>query len=405
VVGFTRAYHPALEAQFEAHGRSSFQFHGERADIIVIIQASDGFATFYLPPSPSGSVNPGYYLYDHRSYDLNTICQSLSVHRLKVSSPRICRPWNEFEPMPPDTELVPDFHGPWIHDDVRNAVAQGKLTSVPGMTISPVVHVRDGIRESVVPSRVVIWAPTFDFAGLGVRRLYLWTHADFWWLPEKLNLDATHAVEAAAADVLALRTVLAHVASFGVDQARQNTTVHAADLLESMCDELVALIAANGDDEEGLHQWLYQREHQVFLDPHLVEVKSKIPFGAQVSDFVVRRADGTYVLIEIEAATTAIFRQDNSEPTAPFNHACQQVRDWQRYIRDNVATVRNELGLTSIYEPDGKVIIGRTAAIAGKDAERRWLDMKSRAEPAVATYDDLCVDVRALAGSLRQLLR
>src|SRR6185436_18431166 len=97
----------------------------------------------------------------------------------------------------------------------------------------------------------------------------------------------------------------------------------------------------------------------IFLVPHAQNVWSKLPFGDKVSDFVVRRADGTYKLIEIEPADTRIFRSYDSEPSQPFNYGFQQITDWERYIRDNVHTVRAELGLADIDSPEGMVVIGR----------------------------------------------
>jgi hypothetical protein len=135
-----------------------------------------------------------------------------------------------------------------------------------------------------------------------------------------------------------------------------------------------------------------------------VNVKSKLDFGNRGSDFVVRRSDGTYVVIEIERANERIFQRKNSEPSAAFNHACQQVYDWQRYIRDNVHTVRNELGLDGIYEPSGMVIMGRSSAIDSDIARVRWRDLKGDHEPQVFTYDEIIERTRALADSLRHLL-
>ena len=404
LVNFISSYHQALEVELEKWGRQRFPFHGDATPIVVTAEAVDGFVTFYLPPDPAGQVPHGYRLDDVSQYDLNTVCQSLSVHRLKVASPRLGERWDSVELMPPDTEPIPGFSSPLFHEDVRQAAIAGRLASLPGMTISPVVHVELGIQRYVEPGRLVIWSPTFVFPGIGLRRLFLWTRADFWWSPERLPLDPRNAADVAANDVLALATVLRAAEVFTVDEAKKNAGAQAADALEADCDELLKLAAEKGHDEQVLHTWLAAERHHVFLDPHAIEVRSKLPFGAQVSDFVVRRSDGTYLLIEIEPASAAIFRHDNSEPTAQFNHGCQQVRDWQRYVRENVHTVRDEIGLSGIYEPAGMVVIGRSSAISQEDAARRWKDLKARNDPSVATYDDISDRVKALAASLRRLV-
>jgi len=407
LVEFTRAYHTALEAEMETRGRHSFPYHGEPVEVVATFKASDGFATFYLPSPPDDDhlIRRGHLFFDCTEYDLNTVCESVSIHRLKVASPMIGEPWNVYVPTPSDTEGIPGITLPWFHEDVRQAAMAGQLTSLPAMMISPIVNVKDDIRREVAPSRIKIWAPTFNFPGIGRRRLYLWTHADFWWFPDQLDLDPAKAATIARTDLLALATVQRSDPEFTVAGAQQDSSLRAADLLDEYCDELLSLLEEHGNDEEVLHQWLYDSHHWIFLEPDQEEVRSKVPFGSKVSDFVVRRSDGTYALVEIEPATARIFQRSNSEPTAVFNHACLQVSDWQRYIRDNVLTVRAEQNLEGIYEPQGMVIIGRTEDINTSEARVRWLDMKSRHEHALATYDEICNRVRALANTLRTLLR
>ena len=403
---YTRAYHEALETGFAAPGRAAFfPHHSERTELIAVIQASDGWAVFYLPAPDDPTIPKGYTGFDLSQYDLNRVCQSVSVHRLQVAPPLLGEPWNAVRPLFQHVEPIEEFSAPWMHDDIRAAAISGHLTSLPGMTISPIVHAEAGIRQYVVPGRVKIWAPVFNIPGVGIRRLFLWTHADFWWFPEKLDLTKTIAQNTARDDLLALQTLTSATPIFTPDVAQQDAGVHASDVLEAYCDEFLELLEAKGDEEEVIHQWLKDARHSVFLDPYASRIWSKLPFGDKVSDFVVRRADGTYKLIEIERANERILRSDNAEPTALFNHACQQVRDWQRYIRDNVQTVRSELDLADIDSPDGIVVFGRTREIAGKEAVRRWRDMKSTTDPVVYTYDELCDSVRALAHSLRNMLR
>jgi hypothetical protein len=219
-------------------------------------------------------------------------------------------------------------------------------------------------------------------------------------------LDPNRAPEIAETDLLALEAITVELGELSPQLAQRDASQNAADLLDNYCSEFIQLLDKDGHDEETLHQWLNDPRHKLFLDPHVVEVKSKVPFGNKVSDFVLRKQDGTYTLVEIEPATTQLFQKTNHEPTQPFNHACNQIRDWQRYIRENVRTVRDELGLTDIYEPRGMVVIGRSKEIDGADKEtkNRWKDIKNKGEFAVFTYDELYESVRALISHLRSLL-
>jgi hypothetical protein len=313
-------------------------------------------------------------------------------------------PWDEPINLIVDVERVPELAGHWFSDEVREAAIDKRIDSLPGMSLTPQVNVEAGIRRSVVPGRMKIWSPLVDLPGLGLKRLFLWTHADLWWSPASLDLDSSVAASVAAQDVLSLEALITGMPVLSPEVARYDAATSASDMLDSYCDELVALIDEPNTTEEVLHQWLADTRHRVFLDPHATKVWSKLAFGDAVSDFVVRTSDGSYTLIEIERASARIIQQGNQEPTASFNHACQQVRDWRRYVRDNVQTVRNELGLTDIYEPTGKVIIGRDAHVSSLEAARRWRDLRQSGDLSLQTYDQVVASVRQLAASLRTAL-
>lgn len=407
---FTRAYHSAVETYLKSYGRHAFSHHGKPTTIIQIRMASDGYVTFYLtepPDLPNAEDLRGYYAIDNSNHTLNTICQSTTLRYLKVSDGNIGQPWNLISPLPPDVDPPPDLQGNWFSTEIREAYRDGSMVEVPlpGMMISPIIDVKSGIRTGVVPARVKIWSPTVEIPGKGRVRLYDWTHADFWWSPASLSLDQSLAEELARNDLLALYTVLHVLGPLTPEAAQRDMSTHAADLLDKLCDQFLHLLEKQGDAEEPVHQWLNKREHHIFLDPNAAEVYSKVPFGNDVADFVIRRSDGTYLLSEIEQPNLRIFQQRNQEPTREFNHACQQVRDWQRYIRDNVHTVRAEQGIPDIYDPRGMVVIGRTRDIKEGEATIRWRDMKNRHEFALFTYDELSDRVRAIATSLRTMLR
>lgn len=405
IVKFTRAYHPQLEENFDARGRHLFPHHGDRAGIILIIKGSDGYVTFYLPtPPPGEGIEKGFRAYDHSSHDLNTICQSLHVNRLKIAPPMLGSAWDAFV-QPENTDPIPGFSPALIHDDIRTAAGKGLVRNLPGMTLGVPIYVEKGVRSHLLPERSKIWSPVFDIEDVGFRRLYQWTHADFWWLPEKLDLSSARVAQTAAFDIMALQAVTVGQPPLTVDDANQDVAKLAADKLDEQCDELVALLEADGGNEEAIHQFLYRPENHLFLDTDHIEVKSKVPFGDYISDFVIRRSDQTYKLIEIETAAKRIFTASKSEPTADFNHARQQVLDWQDYVREHVAHVRDVQRLQGIHEPAGMVLMGRSADIDSDKARKRWRAMRASDHLELQTYDDVIVKMRNLAERLRTLLR
>jgi hypothetical protein len=402
---FTESYHQALEAELTARGRENFGPFGEATRSTITYQGSDGFASFYFAPPPRASDYPsGHHTRDRRDNSLDFICRVSSLNRLKVLAARIGQSVAMPSVPPPDLEHVPEGAVPWmLHDDVARVILDRKLDHLLVLAVGPVVHFEGVIGQHVVPSRVRVWSPIISIPGVGERRLFTWTCADFWWRPEELEIDHVGAGQIASADLVALETALRHLQQFSINEATQVPNI-AAQALEQDCHALLALLDERGNDEEAIHQWLNDPRHHLFLDPDAARVWSKLPSGTQVSDFVVQKSDQTYTLIEIEAATAQIFRKDNAEPSAPFNHACQQVKDWLRYVRDNVNTVRTELGLAAIYEPNGMVIIGRSKDMR-EEPQVRWRDLKNNSDFDVFTYDELCARVRNMASMLRRVLR
>jgi len=403
---FTNAYNVALSALL-ADKREILPFHSEPTHHAVIFQASDGYLTTYHP-SPVSENPQGVLGQEFSEYDLNAICQGFSGHQIHVHVPHLNEAYIPEPPKDLPNESLPDegrsFFNPQFLSDVNDLYRTGHPEiPLPAVEVTPVFRLEQGIVREISPSRCRLWAPVIDVPTVGLLRLYSWTHADFWFRPEHLRLDPSTAESVARNDLLSLLVIVSASGGLPVSVASHDAPTTAAERLELLCQEFLHLLDASGGNEHEIHRWLNQASHHLFLDPDPARVWSKLPFGDKESDFVVRRTDGTYRLIEIERANLRIFTRSRAEPTAEFNHACQQVRDWQRYVGENLHTVRSEKKLRGIYEPSGVVIMGRSKDIDTDVAERRWRHIKNRFEHEVFTYDDLCERVRSLAASLRAL--
>ncbi len=138
--------------------------------------------------------------------------------------------------------------------------------------------------------------------------------------------------------------------------------------------------------EEQIHQFLV--ENPVLLDPFVIELRNKHELGDDfITDFVVRRTNNEYVVVEIENSTDKIFKQDGSF-TQNLMTAVGQVRDFQAWISDNIAYAQTKL--LGIRHPDGLVVIGRRETLSGEMAKRLSEENFSRrGNIKIVTYDDL----------------
>ena len=405
---FIVAYHAAMEAKLETIGRSNFPFHGDSTPLVYTFRCKDEIATFYTNVDDHPWVNtpPGYRVYDESEWTLDLLCQACSFNRLRVLDPQLGDVAYLAGKEPPEIANLPERAKAWMinHTFVEDSIARRDAqTPFPIVGVSPNIRVAEGIRTAVLPARVRLWSPVVSNTA-GIRfRYFQWTYADFWWLSDKLNLNPSRADDIAESDLRALLVLSEAPDGFLAAERQANSSESAANKLEKQCEEFLDLLGRLGHREEEIHRLLAKPNHRIFLDPAAVSVRSKVPFGNKISDFVVERSGQDYTLVEIEPATTPIVKKSDGEPTHEFNHAQQQVRDWQRYIRENLNTVRSELDLPGISEPKGTVIIGRRAAIQGKEAELRWKDIRTTHPLDILTYDDLLDRARATAESFRQL--
>jgi hypothetical protein len=146
------------------------------------------------------------------------------------------------------------------------------------------------------------------------------------------------------------------------------------------------LLAAGPAREEELHKFLV--EHPVLLDPFVTELRTKHELGDDfITDFVIRRMNNEYVVVEIENSTDKVFNNDGSF-TADLMKAMAQVRDFQAWLGDNIAYAQTKL--PHIRRPEGLVIIGRRLDLT-PIMEKRLSEenFSRRGHIKIVTYDDL----------------
>lgn len=155
---------------------------------------------------------------------------------------------------------------------------------------------------------------------------------------------------------------------------------------KNLLGEFEDLTQSDDYSEEDLHQFLFN--NPVFLDPLAVEIWSKHELGSEfITDFIVKRLNNEYVLVEIEKPTDKIFTNSGSY-RAKLRHAEKQVKDFQTWTHDNLQYARNKL--PNINHPEGLLIIGRRSDL--NPSQIRSLDEENfsrRGHLKIITFDDL----------------
>ena len=134
-------------------------------------------------------------------------------------------------------------------------------------------------------------------------------------------------------------------------------------------------------------------------------VVSKLQLANEfVTDFAFissNSATAQVTLIEIEAPTTKLFRQSDSEFTSSFNKSFQQVRDWSLWAEQHATFLKDTF--RAVYHKSifrYQKVTTRCILISGRRAEvqrssrreKRWASINRDASTIVMTYDRL-IDV------------
>lgn len=120
------------------------------------------------------------------------------------------------------------------------------------------------------------------------------------------------------------------------------------------------LIEDFSDDEPSFQQFF--EANPQFLDPMAVEVWPEPNlFGSRKPDFVVKRSDGSYLVVEIECPSKALITKAG-HPSAEVTHAEHQATDYRKYMLGHIANVKAVF--PGFSEPDCLVVVGLEGALS-----------------------------------------
>ncbi|WP_407283320.1 Shedu anti-phage system protein SduA domain-containing protein [Methanolobus sp. WCC1] len=153
---------------------------------------------------------------------------------------------------------------------------------------------------------------------------------------------------------------------------------------QHMINDFKDLIEANTKEEE---YQMFLSENPLLIDPLAFEVIPKQNLGTEyVTDYVVRRLDNEYIVVEIEKPSDAIFTKQN-DFTAKFTHAFGQVIDFLEWI-DNHGEYARSL-MPEISSPKGLLIIGLRSNLTYEQQRKLKRYCFNSRLIEVITFDDL----------------
>lgn len=133
---------------------------------------------------------------------------------------------------------------------------------------------------------------------------------------------------------------------------------------------------------------IYLKKHPAIIDPLAKEIIAKKKLGSDyITDFIIRKYDDEYILVEIEKPTTPIFTKSN-DFTSQFTHALGQVLDFQEWIEANISYSQKQL--PGIVSPKGLLILGLKKNLNEKQINKlKRFNINNKGRLKVITFDEL----------------
>lgn len=166
----------------------------------------------------------------------------------------------------------------------------------------------------------------------------------------------------------------------------------------SVLDHFNEIIEKCPNEEKVFQSFL--EVHPQLLDPLAVRVWSQPNlFGYKEPDFIVQRADGTYMVVEIECPAKPLVTTGNYL-SADVTHAEQQANDYRRHLLRKYADLR--MHLPGFQEPDCLVIIGVERDLTASQKQVLHDANRNRTHLRIVGFDWLLDRGKTIASNVTQ---
>lgn len=156
------------------------------------------------------------------------------------------------------------------------------------------------------------------------------------------------------------------------------------------------LIRHSSDDEPRLHSFL-----EVFpqiLDPMAVQVWSKPDLhGFKVPDFLIRRSDNSYLVVEIETPAKSLVTR-GGQMSAYVTQAVKQAIDYRAFVLERLLEVRHHF--PEIHDPDALVVTGLEEKLSKVQAHTLQEENRARSKLRIVGFDWLLQRARTVLSNV-----
>jgi hypothetical protein len=161
-------------------------------------------------------------------------------------------------------------------------------------------------------------------------------------------------------------------------------------------EQFEKLIVDKPNDESAFQRFL--AEHPQLLDPMAVTVWPQPNLlGSRFPDYVIRRADDSYLIVEIECPSK-ILVTSGGQLSAEETHAEQQAMDYRSYLMRRYADAR--LHFPNFDDPECLVVVGLERALDERQKAVLRDANRHRHRLRIVGFDWLSYRARTIAGNI-----
>jgi hypothetical protein len=143
------------------------------------------------------------------------------------------------------------------------------------------------------------------------------------------------------------------------------------------------LVRDHSDDEPSFQAFL--EKHPLILDPMAFDVYPQPRIhGAKEPDFLIRRTDDSFLVIEIETPAKSLITQTN-KLSAEATYAVSQATDYADFLTERLPSIRQHI--PSFRRPDCLVVIGIEGGLNGPQARALRVENESRHRVTIVGFD------------------
>ncbi|EJL77560.1 hypothetical protein PMI15_04649 [Polaromonas sp. CF318] len=161
-------------------------------------------------------------------------------------------------------------------------------------------------------------------------------------------------------------------------------------------EQFEELLRASPNDEPALQHFL--ESNPLLLDPLAVRVWPRPDLhGKKEPDFLIQRADGTYLVIEIEIPSKSLITLSN-QVSAETSHAIAQALDYRNFLQIRYQSAQQTF--PDFRVPDALVIVGMENSLNAEQLETLRRENEARTNLQIIGFDFLARRARTMLGNL-----